>query len=204
MLPDLFILAGGAGSRMGQDKLQLRSAAGRLLILDWFGRLKWPTLPTLVLPPDRQAPPELATWPTLHDSVSGEGPLRGVATALAAATADAADWLLITAVDMPGIGREQLDFVAARREVDVDGRLWMTRRAEGIEPFPLLIHREMASAVHARLAAGRRSLHGLAEEAKSRVIDAPPQWPGTVWRNLNRQDDLEAYQRDSSGSARRD
>ena len=190
MLPELFILAGGAGSRMGQDKLQLRSPAGRLLIMDWLDRLHWPVLPSLVLPPDRQAPAELSAWPAVHDAVADEGPLRGVATALAAATSD---WLLITAVDMPGIGREQLDFIADQREADLSARLWMTRRPDGIEPFPLLIRRDMVDAVHARLSSGRRSLHGLADESASRVVDAPSHWPETIWRNLNRPADLAEY-----------
>lgn len=192
MLSNLFILAGGAGSRMGRDKLQLRDAAGRLLILDWFEQLNWPASPWLVLPPSAQAPAELAMWPVTHDAIGGGGPLQGVASALAAAKSD---WLVITAVDTPGIGREQLDFLLARRQTDPAARLWMMRRPDGIEPFPLLIHRDMAPAVAARLTSARRSVHGLADEPAARTVPAPSNWPVAVWSNLNRPEDLQHYLR---------
>ncbi|HEX8323459.1 MAG TPA: NTP transferase domain-containing protein [Tepidisphaeraceae bacterium] len=187
---ELILLAGGSSSRMGTDKLRLRDASGRLLVERWFERLNWLLPPRLVLTPGATPPTELAAWPVLHDAMSGEGPLRGVATALAAT---ATTWLVVVAVDTPGIGGPQIDWLLGRRPADPSARLWMTRRPSGIEPFPLLIHRDMTGPVAARLHAARRSLHDLADERLARVADAPADWPPAVWQNLNRPEDLTAY-----------
>lgn len=187
---ELILLAGGAGSRMGGDKLRLRDSAGRLLVMTWFEKLHWPAPPRLVLPPDGEPPEELRDWPVARDAVSGEGPLRGVHTAFEATTVD---WLLVVAVDTPGLGREQLDWLMARRNSDASARLWMTRHDGRIEPFPLLIHRDMAVVVSRRLAERRRSLNGLADEPMARGVDAPTDWPLAVWTNLNRPEDLATF-----------
>ena len=188
-VPRLVVLAGGSGSRMGGDKLRLRDATGRLLILRWFDRLGRTDPPLLVLPPGGAVPDELADWPRVHDTTAGDGPLRGVETALAS-TGD--EWVMVVAVDTPGVGREQLDWLADRRAADPAARLWMARRGDAVEPLPMLIHRAMRSAVGRRLAESRRSLHGLVDEPHARAADTP-HWPAAVWRNLNRPADLADY-----------
>ena len=187
--PTLVLLAGGASSRMGTDKLRLRDAAGRLLVAAWAERVAWPTPVTLVLPPDATPPDELAGWPVRHDAAAGEGPLRGVQAALAGD----AGWRLVVAVDTPGVGREQLDWSASLRSRHTSARAWLLRREGRIEPFPLLIHTDLREAVDRRLAGQRRSLHGLADEPAARVVDAPADWDAAVWRNLNRPAELRAY-----------
>lgn len=189
MKVELVILAGGASSRMGSDKLRLRGRDGRLLIARWSEQLNWSGLPRLILPPGGVAPDEISHWPIAHDAERGKGPLRGVAAALAVIQ----DWACIVAVDTPGVGREQIDWLIDRIPSDPAVRCWMMRRPTGLEPLPLLIHRELAEAVDRRLAGGRRSLNGLADEPLSRVVDAPGDWPESVWRNLNRPEDLAAW-----------
>lgn len=187
---ELILLAGGQGSRMGGDKLRLRDADGRLLVAAWFEKLNWPAPPRLVLPPLGVPPEELAAWPVALDAVAGDGPLRGIEAAFAATNVD---WLLVIAVDTPGIGRTQIDWLLGRRDGDPSARLWMTRHDGRIEPFPLLIHRDLSAAVSRRLAEGQRSLHGLADEPLARVIDAPREWDRSVWTNLNHPHDLTTY-----------
>ena len=187
---ELILLAGGSGSRMGGDKLRLRDAAGRLLAAAWFEELGWPVPPLLVLPPNGVPPEELACWSVSHDAFAGDGPLRGVEAAFAATNVD---WLLVVAVDTPGIGRTQIDWLLGRRDADPSARLWMTRHDRQTEPFPLLIHRDLMAAVSRRLAGQRRSLHGLTDEPMARVVDAPADWPKSVWTNLNRPQDLASY-----------
>jgi molybdopterin-guanine dinucleotide biosynthesis protein A len=174
---------------MGTDKLRLRGPEGGLLIAKWFEQLSWPDLPRLILPPGGVAPDEVSHWPVAHDAEHGEGPLRGVAAALACVT----QWACIVAIDTPGIRRAQIDWLTSHIGTDAIAGCWMMRRPSGLEPLPLLIHRDMGDVVSERLRRGRRSLHGLAEEPQTRIVDTPADWPESVWQNLNRPEDLAAW-----------
>src|SRR5256885_5263746 len=105
----LALLAGGKGSRMGGPKgsLEVRGEPILEYLLDrfaWRGETMLVTAPGIARPRgaerfDRE----------VVDPVAGLGPLRGVLTALENATTEI---VVVATVDMPGVGREQLLWVA--------------------------------------------------------------------------------------------
>lgn len=111
-----FLLAGGASSRMGQDKAYL--TIGGEPLLHHVGReLEAATGNiTIVAPPGRYRD---CPWPRIADLRQGCGPLAGIEAALAATQAE---WNLIVAVDMPGLGagllRRILDTAIASPDAD--------------------------------------------------------------------------------------
>jgi len=62
-----------------------------------------------------------------------------------------------------------------------------------IEPFPLAIHKRLTADVAARLASGRRSVHGLSQLSGVVVETAPVDWRESIWMNLNTPQDLRAF-----------
>ena len=84
----LAVLAGGEGSRMGRPKGELL-VRGRPILVHLVEQLAWrgPTL--LVTAPGRERPAGGERFDReVVDAVAGEGPLRGLLTALEAATTE--------------------------------------------------------------------------------------------------------------------
>src|SRR3954469_12653277 len=101
----LAILAGGEGSRMGRPKGLLR-VHGRPVLEYLLERFDWPGPTLLVTAPGRERPPACELFSCeVQDPVAGLGPLRGILTALESARTPL---VVVTSVDMPGVGREQL------------------------------------------------------------------------------------------------
>ena len=187
----LAILAGGAGSRMGQPK-GLIEIDGRPILVDLLERISWTGPTLLVTSPGREHPPG---WAEFHrevvDPVAGQGPLRGVLTALEHA---ATDVLVVAVGDMPGVTRGHLEWLAIELGAASGALALMLRRGEQVEPFPSAYRRGAADMVAAQLVRGRHAVHGLAVD--DRVLVRPaPDWPELAWTNLNRPADLEAYLR---------
>lgn len=187
----LAVLAGGEGSRMGGPKGRIR--IGDRPILEYLlDRFAWPGPTMLVTAPGREHPPgsERFGWECV-DPVAGQGPLRGVLTALENATTQ---WLAVATVDMPGVGREQIESLAAMPAGGDLGAMYRGAGGDGslLEPFPLLIRRNAAAVIRARIAAGSLSVARLQDEPGIAVHDAPPAWGESVWINLNRPQDLDA------------
>jgi molybdopterin-guanine dinucleotide biosynthesis protein A len=183
----LAVLAGGRGERMGGPKSALQ--IGGVAILQYLlERLRWPGPTLLVTGIGNEQPPghELFNH-EVTDAVAGEGPLRGVLTALDGATTDRA---VAVTVDMPAITREQIQWLLDQtgdREVGM-----MSRVIDGvarIEPFPCILRTSARERIKQRLETGRRSVHGLGEDAGA-VLAAPASWAEEVWINLNRPEDL--------------
>lgn len=100
------VLTGGRSTRMGQDKADL--VVNDQTMLEWVvSALKQVTTETVVLGPDR---PGYKCWP---DSVHTEGPLAGIATALARSQAD---HVLVVAVDHPFVSAETLRHLVDRAD----------------------------------------------------------------------------------------
>jgi len=185
----LAVLAGGRGSRMGRAK-GLLTVGGRPILAHLLDRLAWPGPTLLVTAPGRERPP---AWERFDaeavDPVADEGPLRGVLTALDAA---ATPWLAVTTVDMPGVFRQQFEWLAG--QLPGHGHGVMCDRPAGdrrqVEPFPLLLRTTAADAVRERLGQHRRSVHALAAEPGFAVVAAPAAWPGSAWVNLNTPGDV--------------
>jgi molybdopterin-guanine dinucleotide biosynthesis protein A len=189
----LAVLAGGAGARMGRAKALLR-VDGRPILDDLFERFAWPGPTLLVTAPGRERPPGGERFGReVVDPQAGLGPLRGVLTALEGLQTAL---LVVTALDMPGIGRTQAEWLARQLHDAAQLQGLMTEHVTGAglrrEPLPLALRAGAKLIVAAHLAAGRRSLRGLASEAAFAVVTPPP-WPESVWANLNTPADGQAF-----------
>jgi molybdopterin-guanine dinucleotide biosynthesis protein A len=186
----LAILAGGRGSRMGGPKSHLR--IGGRAILEWLlEQFDWPGPTMLVTAPACRNPPGARRFEVeVVDPTDDEGPLRGIHTALASATTDI---VLITPVDMPRIGREQLAWLADQLG-EASGV--MCERSGEIEPMPCALRRGLRGRIESMLKEHRRSVHGLSREPDVRVVAAPTLWGEGVWMNLNTPQDLAALGED--------
>jgi molybdopterin-guanine dinucleotide biosynthesis protein A len=101
----LAVLAGGMGVRMGGAKSGLR--IGGVAILRYlFQRVDWAGPTLLVSGVGNEGPAGCELFDgEVTDAVTGEGPLRGVLTALEGAGTDV---VAVVSVDMPGVGRAQV------------------------------------------------------------------------------------------------
>jgi molybdopterin-guanine dinucleotide biosynthesis protein A len=190
----LAVLAGGRGERMGGPKSGLTIRGEPILTyllkqFDWAG----PTL--LVTSPGNEHPAGSESFAReVTDPVAGEGPLRGVLTALENATTDI---VAVVTVDMPAVTTAMIDYLIDELDdAKARGAMYI-RMIDGqarVEPFPSAFRRTAAEMIRRRLADGRRSVQGLVEE---RVTTLKPQAElrDTVWVNLNRPEDLELFLR---------
>jgi molybdopterin-guanine dinucleotide biosynthesis protein A len=191
----LAVLAGGAGTRMGMPKSALK-INGTPILRYLIERLAWPGPSLLVSGPGNERPPGSGLFDReVTDPVAGEGPLRGMLTALQNASTDL---VAMVSVDMPGIMRELLQHLVevVRDDSSVLGGMFV-RNIEGlsrIEPFPCAVRLKASDAIARRLAAGHRAVHELINE-RLITIAPPADWPETIWTNLNRPEDLEAFER---------
>lgn len=177
-MPTLTILAGGGSVRMGRDKAQLDDGRGPLL-----ARLAAIGL-HCDLPVQVVGRPRPHGWPLpevdfIPDDNPGQGPLGGLATALArtapvllipcdlaALTPRALSWLVDTAAEQPL--RDGL----------------VTERDGLIEPLFACYTARCRSQVDDRLARGQRALHRLIADGDFRRVALPtPLWPALA--NIN-------------------
>lgn len=187
----LAILAGGEGARMGKAKGLLHIESQPILeyLLD---RLAWPGPAWLITAPGRERPPGHRRFTReLVDPAPGIGPLRGILTALE--QLDAPD-IVIATVDMPGITSDALRWIITELHRRPDAQGLMCRRQPGSqqrpEPFPLALRKSAEPLIRARLDAGHRAVHRLADDPAFLVVPAPPEWRPTFWLNLNEPSDL--------------
>ncbi|HET6246386.1 MAG TPA: NTP transferase domain-containing protein [Tepidisphaeraceae bacterium] len=202
----LAILAGGEGSRMGMAKGHL--TVDSKPILDYLiDKIVWPGPTMLVTAPSREHPPGCGRFGMeVCDPQGGGGPLRGVLTALEHLTTPL---LLVSTVDMPGIGLPQCKFLidAMRENQSVLGAMMSrrivapastdansSRQDSQIEPFPCAFRAGAAKVIARRLGEKRRSIHGLLDESNFIDVTAPAQWNKIVWTNLNSSDDIAAFE----------
>jgi molybdopterin-guanine dinucleotide biosynthesis protein A len=182
----LAVLAGGAGTRMGGPKVWLE-VKGRPILEHLLDRFAWPGPTLLVTTPGLERPPGRERFTAeATDAESGEGPLRGVLTALHASRES--PYVVVTTVDMPRVGRPQfewlLDFLA---QYPLAYGALPIRRAGGrerVEPFPCVVSGTATVAVAAHLAHGNRAVHSLLPRVFM-PAPVPADWPDDVWTNLN-------------------
>jgi molybdopterin-guanine dinucleotide biosynthesis protein A len=187
----LAILAGGEGSRMGRPKGELE--IGEKAILVWLlERFQWPGPTLLVTAPGREHPPGWERFDReVVDPVAGEGPLRGVLTAIEGSSTGI---VAVATVDMPGVTSEQIAWVVDQLTDSPKRLAVMCRRGnDRVEPFPLGIRRESLESIRALVARGERSVvRGLGEDI-GEVVSCPSAWPDEVWANLNAPDDVRSW-----------
>ncbi|HEX8915308.1 MAG TPA: molybdenum cofactor guanylyltransferase [Humisphaera sp.] len=194
MSSTLAILAGGRGSRMGVPKDRL-FVGDRPILVHLLERARWAGPTLLVASRDRPEPVGFERFDRVtFDAETGQGPLAGIAAALAAC---ATPTVVVMSVDMPNVGAEQIEWLTAELDARPGAAGVMCRRRgdegdEQIEPFPAIFRAEALPLVAAELAAGRRSLHGLLRLPRFLAADVPAGWPKSTWLNCNRPDDLAA------------
>lgn len=189
----LAILAGGEASRMGYPKGELR-LDGRPILDVLTERFAWlgPTL--LVTARGREHPPgwELFSREVMDPS-SGQGPLRGVLTALENAVTPI---VVVSAVDMPRVRSDQLTWLATVLTARPGVLGLMFRQGSGdvqrVQPFPSAFRAEAAPIVRQFLESRRCSLHGLLDDSQFEAVDAPAEWGDDIWTNLNTPADVDS------------
>jgi len=182
----LCILAGGEARRMGQPKAEI-CIRGTPILEQLLSQLRWSGPTMLVTAPGRQRPPGWMRFDCeVVDPVAGEGPLRGLFTALQNAGTELS---VVLSVDMPLVERGQLRWlVSAMRHRP--RALGLMLRHVVLEPFPSIYRRTAIDVVQRRLQSDRKSLASLAEEPGFETVEAPTQWDASVWLNLNTPEDL--------------
>src|SRR5687767_14533901 len=156
----LAILAGGAGSRMGKPKSLLR-VKGVAILEYLLKRIDWPGPTLLVTTPGHEHPPAHDLFTSeVADPTPNLGPLRGLLTALESCTTPL---LVVTTVDMPGIGASHLHYLitSISSQPECLG-LMMDRETDGkvqLEPFPSIFRPAARDTVAAQMSAERRSVH---------------------------------------------
>jgi molybdopterin-guanine dinucleotide biosynthesis protein A len=187
----LAVLAGGAGTRMGTPK-SLLSVGGKPILTFIAERLAWPGPTLLVTAPGRESPPgSQAFQHEAADAVAGEGPLRGVYTALTHATTR---MIVVIGVDMPAVTTDDLAWFVNELTARPAAAGVIASRGEGtIEPLPAALRPERAlGLVSDHLAGGRRSLHGLAKDGEIKLADASA-LSERVWTNVNTPADWDRF-----------
>lgn len=182
------VLAGGESRRMGQDKAAL-VWQGRPL-LERIVQAARQVVP-LVLVAGRPQPPDWAVpdAPFLPDALPGEGPLRGLESALAFAAPAA---VLTVACDMPLLSPDALRWLIAQACLASPGMDGLAVRNKGQwEPLFSIYFARCLPRVRERLALGQRSLHRLIETGSFASADAPP-WVCAQLVNVNTPADLAA------------
>jgi molybdopterin-guanine dinucleotide biosynthesis protein A len=196
----LAILAGGEGRRMGRPKGDL-TLDGHPILERLLNSLAWPGPTLLVTAPGREHPPGWRLFTKeATDPVPGEGPLRGILTALENSPTHE---IIILPVDMPNITPAPLAWLAARlREHPIAAAVMVEqpeRTLGRIQPLPAAFRVSTAEAlIRTRLADKQLALHRLTESPHIVVVPAPPDWPADLWVNLNTPAEFTAYQSSAS------
>ena len=177
------VLAGGASSRFGSDKVTT-PFDGRPLVHHALERVaQCVDEIVLVLAPDAGVPPlppELADRITIaRDPAAHGGPLAGLATGLGAIADRAPAIGLVVGADMPRLAPAVLQLLVAALE-DEPGTGAAVLDADPPATLPMALAIDLASlAANALLADDRRSLHGLLDALHATTISA------TIWRALD-------------------
>ena len=84
---------------------------------------------------------------------------------------------------MPLVEHAHLNWLL--REFDGKKCGLMLRHADHVQPFPSIFRTDALGKVSERFASGLRSVAGFAHDGYAEVREAPADWNGAVWTNLN-------------------
>lgn len=182
----LTILAGGASTRMGQDKAFLDDGRGPLLVrLATLGlHCELPVLVVGRLRPVNWSLPNVAFLP---DQIAQQGPLGGLVTALAHASP-----IIVIACDFPALTAEALRWLiqAIAAQPLLDGLV--VERDGQSEPLFACYTQRCLAAAQQRLQTGQRSLQRLIAAGDFRHVALPPSlWPALT--NVNTPSDWQSF-----------
>lgn len=173
------ILAGGRSRRMGTDKAALQ--IGGVSLLERTARLALAVNPPVVVV-GRACP---NGWPLpqvtfVEDAEAGLGPAGGLATALRQAQTS----VLALACDLPLLTEDALRWLIAEAKAQFAPSGLVAVNGGQQEPLFSVYHPECLPLIEARLAAGRRSLHGAIEAGAFAFAEAP-EWVSVQLANVN-------------------
>ncbi len=168
------VLAGGASSRFGRDKLAVEVGGRRLLDLavEAVGGMTALVIVALAREDDRSIEAPAGTrLVRVHDSIAGGGPLIGLVGALDAAALLGADAALVVGGDMPRLQRGVLEALVDRLAdpaVDAVAPIVRGRR----RPLPSAVRvGPAAEAARLGIAAGDGRLRGVLERLQTVELD---------------------------------
>lgn len=180
------VLAGGASTRMQQDKALLQYH-GRSQ-LEWAYELIAPhcVAAFVSVRPDQREDPIRTKYPRIVDRQLGVGPLAGIAAALA--EHPKAAWLVV-ACDLPFVTDATLRTLIAERDTARIATAYRSSRDGLPEPLCAIWEPAALAAVEAHLAAGKHCPRKLLIHSECKLIDLPdPQ----ALDNINTPDELSA------------
>lgn len=192
-MPTLTILAGGESTRMGRDKALLDDGRGPLLARLAALGLHC-DLPVQIVGRARPNDWPLPQVDFLPDDDPGQGPLGGLATALARTAP-----VLLIACDLAALTPRALTWLVqtVAKQPLRDGVV--TERDGLIEPLFACYTARCRTQVEQRLASGQRALHRLIADGDFRHVALPtPLWPALA--NVNTPEEWQAWQRFAHGS----
>lgn len=181
------ILAGGESRRMGTDKAALE-VEGVSLLQRTVRAVKDAGQRVIVV--GRPLPPG---WPAgyvefVADAEPGLGPLAGLATALRHSRTD----VLALACDLPLLTPDAVRWLGAQAGQGNEHGLVVVSNGKW-EPLFSVYRQACLPLIEARLAEGRRSLHGLIEAGRFAFVDAPD-WVAAQLVNVNTPQQWQALQ----------
>jgi molybdenum cofactor guanylyltransferase len=168
------VLAGGTSRRMGRDKAALL-IGGEPLLRRAVTRLRLALAQVIVIGAPACAPLIPGTR-LVADAWPGRGPLGALATALSmieanqTAQADATEWALLVACDMPFTQPALLRAMARLALTTPDVDVVALRGPRGLEPLHAVYHRRCLPLALARLAGDDASLQGLLATLRVREV----------------------------------
>ena len=177
------VLAGGASSRFGSDKVTA-TFEGRPLVHHALERVAQVVDDiVLVLAPAADVPPlpaDLAGRITIgRDTAAHGGPLAGLATALDVVADTTTATALVVGADMPRLAPAVLQLLVAKLEDEPDAGAAILE-SDPPATLPMAIAADLATlAANALLAEDRRSLRALLDALHATTI------PAATWRGLD-------------------
>ena len=182
---------------MGRPKAELR-VGGKPILAHLLNRWQWDGPTLLVTAPGRERPPGAEHFDReVIDPVAGEGPMRGLITALKATRTQI---LIVASCDMPTVESLHLRWLADALARRPTAHLLLLSHGGTTQPFPLALRRDALPALTDHFAGGKRSLRSLLEIERAAQLAAPAEWSPDVWTNLNAPQDLEAFARRAAQS----
>lgn len=191
-----FVLAGGKSSRMGRDKAFLE-LGGRTLLAQALEKVRAVTANTWIV---GSATKFAGFGPVVEDVFPACGPLGGIQAAL---TATSTDLNLVTAVDMPFLQLDFLNYLIAQARAS-HAMVVVPRAGGGLQPLCAVYRKKFVEVAQRSLRAGNNKVGSLFAEVHTLVIEESElQQSGfteEMFRNLNTEPEWqEAKQKLSAG-----